>query len=70
MNTINSSLGIFGISLTNDYNLSDKNVIQASNDKNKSNVANLDELLKSYRDYYNELTKEIPILKALYRIKF
>ncbi|ECL1892093.1 hypothetical protein FR539_08895 [Campylobacter coli] len=64
MNTINSSLGIFGISITNDWNLSDKNTAQIPNDKNKSNVANLDELLKSYKDYYDELTKEIPIAKG------
>ncbi|EAI1368688.1 hypothetical protein ETN82_09225, partial [Campylobacter jejuni] len=64
MNTINSSLGIFGISITNDWNLSDKNTTQIPNDKNKSNVANLNELLKSYKDYYNELKKEIPIAKG------
>ncbi|EAK2073572.1 hypothetical protein BZ263_08525 [Campylobacter jejuni] len=64
MNTINSSLGIFGISITNDWNLSDKNTTQIPNDKNKSNVANLNELLKSYEDYYNELKKEIPIAKG------
>ncbi|MBZ7947438.1 hypothetical protein H2256_00440 [Campylobacter sp. RM9929] len=64
MNTINSSLGIFGISITNDWSLSDKNTAQFPNDKNKSNAANLDELLKSYKDYYDELTKEIPIAKG------
>ncbi|MFY4725536.1 hypothetical protein [Campylobacter jejuni] len=53
MNTINSSLSIFGISTTNNWNLSDKNTAQIPNDKNKSNVANLD-----------ELTKEIPIAKG------
>ncbi|HDZ5066330.1 TPA: hypothetical protein RTH03_001636 [Campylobacter jejuni] len=64
MNTINSSLSIFGISVTNDWNFGDKNTDQIPNDKNKSNVANLDELLKSYKDYYDELTKEIPIAKG------
>ncbi|MGH2267257.1 MULTISPECIES: hypothetical protein [Campylobacter] len=33
MNTINSSLGIFGISITNDWSLSDKNTAQTPNDK-------------------------------------
>ncbi|ECL9466575.1 hypothetical protein C3H34_08330 [Campylobacter jejuni] len=64
MNTINSSLSIFGISTTNNWNFGDKNTAQIPNDKNKSNVANLDELLKSYKDYYDELTKEIPIAKG------
>ncbi|EOH3312703.1 hypothetical protein ACLWF0_000783 [Campylobacter jejuni] len=64
MNTINSSLSIFGIGTTNNWNFGDKNTAQIPNDKNKSNVANLDELLKSYKDYYDELTKEIPIAKG------
>ncbi|EAH6127359.1 hypothetical protein ELQ17_09660 [Campylobacter sp. US18a] len=64
MNTINSSLSIFGISITNNLNFGDKNTAQIPNGKNKSNVANLDKLLKSYKDYYDELTKEIPIAKG------
>lgn len=40
MNTINSSLGIFGISTTNNWNFGDKNTAQTPNDKNKLNITN------------------------------
>ncbi|TKX30438.1 hypothetical protein, partial [Campylobacter estrildidarum] len=60
MNTIGSKLNIFGISIvSNNRELNDKNIAQS-----KNNVANLNQLLKSYEDYYDELAKGIPILKG------
>ncbi|EOB3230182.1 hypothetical protein ACIJAO_000144 [Campylobacter upsaliensis] len=58
---INNSLNIFGISIIgnniNNENLSQKQI-------NRSNVVNLNTLLKSYQTYYDELTKAIPILEG------
>ncbi|TEY04053.1 hypothetical protein [Campylobacter sp. US33a] len=59
-----SNLVIFGITTNNNYKFINKNTAQTPDDKSKSNVANLDELLKSYKEYYDELTKEIPITKG------
>ena len=60
---INNSLNIFGISIVGDKILSNENSLQNSQ-QNNHNVANLDKLLKSYKDYYDELTKAIPILEG------
>ncbi|EPB3789031.1 hypothetical protein ACRGNJ_001202 [Campylobacter upsaliensis] len=58
---INNSLNIFGISIIgnniNNENLSQKQI-------NRSNVVNLNTLLKSYQTYYDKLTKAIPILEG------
>ncbi|EOA6027332.1 hypothetical protein ACIQIM_000296 [Campylobacter upsaliensis] len=60
---INNSLNIFGISIVGNKILSNENSLQNSQ-QNNHNVANLDKLLKSYKDYYDELTKAIPILEG------
>ncbi|MDL0109115.1 hypothetical protein NYG95_08725 [Campylobacter felis] len=60
---INNSLNIFGISIVGNKTSSNENLLQNSQ-QNNHNVANLDKLLKSYKDYYDELTKAIPILEG------
>ncbi|EAI9908522.1 hypothetical protein ACLI44_000618 [Campylobacter upsaliensis] len=60
---INNSLNIFGISIVGNKISSNENSLQNSQ-QNNHNVANLDKLLKSYKDYYDELTKAIPILEG------
>ncbi|EAI2045184.1 hypothetical protein EYU43_05775 [Campylobacter upsaliensis] len=60
---INNSLNIFGISIVGNKISSNENSLQNSQ-QNNHNVANLDKLLKSYKDYYDKLTKAIPILEG------
>ncbi|WP_270962121.1 hypothetical protein [Campylobacter upsaliensis] len=60
---INNNLNIFGISIVGNKTSSNENLLQNSQQSNH-NVANLDKLLKSYKDYYDELTKAIPILEG------
>ncbi|MEB2801700.1 hypothetical protein Q9Q51_03300 [Campylobacter upsaliensis] len=60
---INNNLNIFGISIVGNKISSNENSLQNSQ-QNNHNVANLDKLLKSYKDYYDELTKAIPILEG------